>query len=363
MKINELLEENYDTSKARIDHPEDLVLYGKRGIQTAIASLKSALSDSNSASFKPDGKPAIKWGRINGEFVMGDKFMNPVPRSPEDIAAVLSARRGGGREDLIGLYSAIWKTFEASVPRIDGLLFGDLMYTSTPPMKNGVFVIKPNTVTYTVNSNSELGGKIAKSSAGIVVHTYLPAGSSVGKHIKDIEQIPGVIPTGKLLIMDDKIGAAPQTSPPSSVSKLDGLTGRYGNDIEKMLDDQTLTQLKIKALPGLLLKYINSRVRDRSFENIASGFLEWVKPNSSAAMGQKIIEHLSQNQRGLTGFFTAFTEISSVKNEIVDYLDSHSGDLVAHTGDDPGHEGYVVHSKTGPIKLVNRFKFSAANFK
>lgn len=68
MKIHHLLEA-YDTSKARIDHPEDLVITaGSQGAKIAIDVLEQAAKNPQNMSFKPDGKPAIKWGRDEGGF-------------------------------------------------------------------------------------------------------------------------------------------------------------------------------------------------------------------------------------------------------------------------------------------------------
>src|SRR6056297_3032004 len=117
MLIKQIINEVYDVSKARIDHPEDLVFtQGSAGAKLALDILQKATEPSSEMSFKPDGKPAIMWGRDSGGFALGDKYMKPLPHSIEELAQMLQSRRGGGREDLIRMYADIWPAFEASVP-------------------------------------------------------------------------------------------------------------------------------------------------------------------------------------------------------------------------------------------------------
>lgn len=362
MLIKELITEAYDVSKARIDHPEDLVLtQGSAGAQLALDILKKATEPSSEMSFKPDGKPAIMWGRDSGGFALGDKYMKPLPHSIEELAQMLQSRRGGGREDLIRMYADIWPAFEASVPGINGYLFGDLVYSSTPPMQNGKYVFKPNTVTYTVDANSELGKKIGQSRVGIVVHSYFPPDSRVGKHVDDPEKIAGVETAGELLIIPDSINK-PEQITVQNLGQISSAIGSNASGIDQLLDPNTLTEKKMKAFPGLLTKYINARVKQRSFDNLAKGFVEWIDSNASSAMAQKIKNHIQENLKGYNAAMQIFLLITQAKNSIINQLDSVEGGIQAATNNDPGHEGYLVHTSRGPIKLVDRFKFSAANF-
>jgi len=51
-----------------------------------------------------------------------------------------------------------------------------------------------------------------------------------------------------------------------------------------------------------------------------------------------------------------------LKLDIIAQLDAHNGPVVAHVAGQRGGEGYVSTDDGGPIKLVNRVGFSAANF-
>lgn len=363
MRFREIITEAYDVSKARIDHPEDLVFsQGSQGAGLAIKLLQQAVQNSGSVSIKPDGKPAIMWGNDSGGFAMGDKYMKPLPHSIEELAQILNSRKGGGREDLLQMYAKLWPVFEASVPGFNGYLFGDLMYSNTPPIQNGKYMIKPNTVLYQVDANSELGKKIGNSQAGIVVHSMFPAdGTRVGKHVDNLNALSGVVPDGALLLMSDSLGSAPKLTAPN-FGKINSAIGQYGKEIDAFLDPAVLTQKKIKALSGLLNKYINSRVKARNFDNLANDFISYIQNESTAGMAQKISQHIAEHQKGFAAAFAIFTAIFNAKNAIINQLDSAQGTMSASIGDESGHEGYVVHSSQGPVKLVDRFKFSAANF-
>lgn len=362
MKIVDLLTEAYDTSKARIEHPEDLVLTnGANGAQLALSILKLAATNPASVSVKPDGRPAIKWGRDIGGFAMGDKYMNPLPHSIEDLTRTLAGRKGGGREDLIEMYKRLWPIFEASVPSIHGYLFGDLMYSQRPAEQNGLYHLKPNTVDYTVPVNGNLGQHIAKSQAGIVVHTFLPMDSTIGQHIDDIGKIPGIRPIGDLLMISDKLTQVGKISLPS-LNNTTSIMQRYAGAIASFLNPNELAAKKIAGLGPLLKKFVNERVRQRNFDDMANGFIQWLSTNANQNMATNIGQQIQAHPDGYKAMWTLFQSIAMIKDSIVHQLDQAQGEMSASIKGKGGHEGYIVHSGHGPVKLVDRFKFSAANF-
>lgn len=362
MKIMDLLTEAYDTSKARIEHPEDLVLAnGSKGASAAIALLRQAATNTSTVSVKPDGRPAIKWGRDQGGFAMGDKYMNPLPHSVDEITRILSGRKGGGREDLIAMYTRLWPLFEDSVPAIHGYLFGDLMYSTRPAVANGMYHLKPNTVDYTIPTNSELGTRIGQSQAGIVVHTYLPMDSTVGQHIDDIGKISGIKPIGDLLMISDSLPVSSKISLPNMNNTI-SIVQQYGGAIDGFLNPNTLAQKRIVGMTQLLKKFVNEKVRQRNFTDMANGFIAWLQSNTNQVMAANIGKQIQENQQGYKAMWVLFESIALVKNSIVNQFDQTQGEMTASIKGQGGHEGYLVHTSNGPVKLIDRFKFSAANF-
>ena len=376
MRATEFLTEEYDPTKARVPHPEDRVFdEGSAGAQKAIATLQQMASNPETISVKPDGKPAIVWGRDERGFTMCDKHMfakGILPRSPKEIADVYAQRRGGGREELSEMIAQLWPQFEASLPNsFKGYLFGDLLYSQRPPVENGSFVFKPNTVVYTVETNSELGQRIAKSNSGIVVHTFFskapapgPDGKIVAPPGRHISTPKGTNPNGPLVVVTDQFTTPPRVKIPPELKSLSSFIASNGALIDKVVGQDALSALKIRDLPQMLMKYTNGKVRQRSFDNFGSDFLQWLDSEARVSDGKKqnIKTHLQANAAGYKVMCQAFIGIMRVKNHIVGLLDSHPAQMQAHINGEPGQEGYMVHGKENPTKVVNRERFSAANF-
>jgi hypothetical protein len=74
-----------------------------------------------------------------------------------------------------------------------------------------------------------------------------------------------------------------------------------------------------------------------------------------------MIEYSKQNSSTIDSMFNAVKAINNLKNSIIAQLDSQDLGVKASIGDQPGGEGYVISDASGPIKLVNRGGFTAAN--
>jgi hypothetical protein len=375
MRAQEFLTEDYDPTKARVEHPEDLILtQGSSGAQHAIAIIQQMATNPETISIKPDGKPAIIWGRDDQGFGMADKHMfakGIIPRSIDQMAQVYSQRSGGGREELVSMMAALWPQFEQSVPgSFRGWMFGDLLYSQRPGVQNGNFVFQPNTVSYSVPVASDLGKQIAASTSGIVVHTYFKQAPYLGQDGKivappgqHITSPRGINTRGPLLVISDQFTAPPKVKVPPEIKNLSAFISRNAGLIDKVLDESTLVSLKIKDLPQLLKTYANSKVRARNFNAFGSDFLEWLASSKASEQKQKNIQtHLQENAGGFKVLCQAFLGIMNIKDKIVGLLDAHPAPLQASIQGEPGQEGYLVHTKSGPVKTVNRQKFSAANF-
>jgi hypothetical protein len=67
---------------------------------------------------------------------------------------------------------------------------------------------------------------------------------------------------------------------------------------------------------------------------------------------------------GLEGLFAIWVAIYNLKLNIKQQIDAQvgTGDIQAFTGNDAGHEGYVVGGGDEKMKLIDRLGFSKANF-
>ena len=346
----------------RIEHPEDMVFdMGSQGLRQAIAGIVNAARQPESNTVKWDGKPAIIFGRKpNGDFVLTDKagFLSKsydgLATSPQMIAQIMQAR-GGERGELIAMYQKLFPLLRAAVPQsFRGYIQGDLLYINRPELQNGNWVFQPNTVRYSVDAQSPLGQKIAKSEAAVVIHTSLdaPGGSAKPIRAAELSDVPG------LLILDPSLKEPRQIKLNTRVLKdAERLLTQYGNDIDQLFNPQELRARKITNMPALMKTYINSRVRSGSYDNLIGGFGPWLQ-QKEPTKAPRIFQWASENKQAVAAVFQAFLELSSLKNELVRQLDSQAHDVQASINDEPGHEGYVGQG----MKFVDRMRFSAANF-
>jgi Family of unknown function (DUF6267) len=375
MRANEFLIEDYDPSKGRVEHPEDLIIsYGSQGANRAIAAIKQMATNPETISIKPDGKPALIWGRDQNGFGIADKYMfskGTIPRSIEQMNQIYSSRKGGGREDLMQMMSSLWSQFEQSIPDgFKGWLFGDLLYSETPQIKDNKFVFQPNTVIYSVPVDSELGKRIATSTSGIVVHTYFPQapyqgpdGSIVSPSGRHISKLTGVNNKGPLLIITDQFAVPPKIKIPADLKSLEQFVNNNGRLLDALINPDQLRTMKISDFPDLFKKYVNTKVKARNFDNFGNDFLQWLDSQKlSEQKKANIATYLQSNTGAYKVFCQIYMGIMRVKDHIVKLLDNHPAPLEASIMGQPGQEGYLVHGKEHPIKAVDRQKFIAANF-
>lgn len=346
----------------RIEHPEDMVFdLGSRGAQQALTGIVNTAKQPETATVKWDGKPAIIFGRKpNGDFVLTDKsgFLakgyDGLATSPEQIARIMSAR-GGERGELIGIYQKLFPLLRAATPPdFRGYVQGDLLYSNRPQQVKGQWVFQPNTVKYAVDANSQLGQQIGASDAAVVIHTQLDAPGAAATPIRaaELNSVKG------LLIMDPSLRDPRQiTLDSNTVKKTQDLIRRQGPAIDALFNPAELRARKITNLPQLMKQYINTRVREGSYDNLIGGFGPWVQEREPAK-APRIFEWANANKQGVAAVFQIFLDLSALKNSVVRQLDGQAQDVQASVNDEPGHEGYVGQG----MKYVDRMRFSQANF-
>ena len=358
---------------ARIDHAEDLVyLQGSQGAMRALQSLRNmAQGGQGNVTLKWDGSPAVVFGRNDdGEFVFTDKggFVKSggVGRttSPDALKQELLMRSGGVNKDkpdriqFADNMAQAFGVFEKAVPKdYRGYFKGDLLYYNTPPVIEKNFVFKPQIVEYAVDVASDLGKKIAKSSAGVVVHRMVdPDGSE--HPLKDLEIFQG----NDLLVVPPVSIEQPAQIDSPEIDRLEQIIKKDAKDIDSLLDQNKLRQMKMTDFAKIIYKYMNSKV-DTGLDNLGRDFTKWLVAQKGISQGkqQKIIEYIKQNMNAWTSLFEVITGVMKAKDSIIADLDSRPGTVSSKTDGKEGGEGYVLAHPEGDIKLVNRAVFTAAN--
>ena len=358
---------------SRIDHAEDLAyLQGSQGAIRALQSLRNmAKGGQGNVTLKWDGSPAVVFGRNdNGEFVFTDKsgFVKSkgVGRttSPDALKQELLMRSKGINKDdpkriaFADSMAQAFGVFEKAVPKdYRGYFKGDLLYYNTPPVIDKNFVFKPQLVEYAVDVASDLGKKIAKSSAGVVVHRMVdPDG---GEHpLKDLEIFEG----NQLLVVPPVTIEQPAQVPNEELARLEQIIKKDSADLDSLLDENKLRQMKMTDFPKIIYKYMNSKV-DTGLDNLGKDFVKWLSTRNdiSRVKQQKIIDYIKQNMNTWTSLFEVITGIMKAKDSIIADLDKNPNAVKAKTDGKEGGEGYVLAHPEGDIKLVNRAVFTAAN--
>ena len=347
----------------RIEHPEDMIFDQRpsAGLKQALDGIVAAAKNPNETTVKWDGRPAIIFGRKpNGEFVLTDKAgfgakgYDGLATSPEQIAQIMNMR-GGERGELIALYQRLFPMLRRAVPEdFRGYVQGDLLYSQTPELVGNNYEFTPNTVKYSVPANTDLGQKIAQSTAAVAIHTSLAEPGAAPTPIR----AAALAPSPGLLILDPSLKEPREIKlNQATVKDATRLLTQYGAAMDQLFNPAELRARRISDFPALVKTYINSRVRSGSYDNLVGQFGEWVK-EKAPTKAPRIFEWASANKQAVAALFQAFLEISSLKTEVVRQLDAQAHDVQASINNEPGHEGYVGNG----MKFVDRMRFSAANF-
>jgi len=348
---------------ARIEHPEDMIFNdGARGALGAIEELKFLPKSAQDITIKWDGKPAVIFGRdSNGKFILTDKSgftaksYSGSATSPEELEKVMQMR-GGDRTDLINMYKALWTPLEAQTPKgLNGFFQADLLWSGTPDKKGNKYIFTPNTVTYSVDADTDLGKQIASSKAGLAVHTFKTGPEDPGQPFQAVEKLP----TGPILFVGPKMKETPTVDlPTGKLDQIESTVKQNSGAIDSFFMPATLRQLQLADLPQLMKQFANFKVREGNFNNMANSFANWAITKVSEPKAERLTKYVGENMKVVELIFKVFNAIAVIKTQIVRALDKQGGGISATIDGESGHEGYVA----GGLKYVDRLRFSKSNF-
>jgi hypothetical protein len=363
-----LLEADKPKVGRALQHAEDLVIVdGSRGAFRALDQLAAMADSVDDVTIKWDGSPAVYFGRDDtGAFVLTDKSgftakgYDGKVKSKDSLQSMLLSRGkeapDDSRKQFAGAMAGLWDRFESVVdPSFRGYMFGDMLYFSLPQKnQQGEFEFTPNTVTYDIPSDSDLGKRISKTTAGIVVHHYLTLD---GEEKPVNGPIKGIRTDGEVLVLGPVTVTQTPDIDKSDIDEAKRYVQSHAADIDALLDDAKLAANKMTDFKNILYKFVNQQVKTRDLSNLDSKFDSWMKISGVSAPKQAKIDEFRKNQsKAFSAVFTTLEQIMQIKDSIIDQLDMTSP-VKSKIGGRPGGEGYVK----GDIKLVPRTKFTAAN--
>jgi hypothetical protein len=360
-------------AEARIPHAEDLMFdEGSAGAMRALEGLRSLEDDGHKeTTLKWDGSPAIIFGRNEaGEFVLSDKsgFTKKNPEratSADEIKDFMLNRGGGAMKDdpkriaFADNMASIFPLFERAVPKdFRGYFKGDLLYYTTPPVKDGHFVFKPNPtgVDYAIDTKSDLGKKIAKSTTAVVIHRIVDEQGNEGP-LKDYDIFQGT----DVLVVPPVTAIEPVEVDTPELDRLEAVIRKDAAGIDELLNPQELRAKQMTDFPRMLYTYLNSKV-DTGLTNIGGDFAQWLETAKvSDRKKAKVLEYIKQHMNAFKSLWHAVTTIQQVKNKVIANLDKQDHGVKQSINGTPGGEGYVINHPKGAFKLVNRAGFTAAS--
>lgn len=368
MRAWELLVEAEKPKVGRaLQHAEDLVIVdGSKGALRALDQLAAMAQSVDDVTIKWDGSPAVYFGRDqNGSFVLTDKSgfvakgYDGKVKSKEALGQMLLSRGkeapDENRKAFAGAMESIWDLFEQSVsPDFRGYVFGDMLYFKQPPRnQSNEFEFTPNTVTYDIPTESDLGARIAKSQAGVVVHHYI---DPEGKEVPIKGPIKGITSGVVLVVGPTTVTQTPDVDS-AEIDAVRNYIQQNAASIDALLDDAKLASMKMTDFKNTLYTFVNQQVKTKDLSNLNSKFDKWLETsNVSGPKKAKIQEFRKTQEKSFVAVFSTLEQLMHVKDSIIDQLDQTSP-VKSRIGKQRGGEGYVK----GDIKLVPRTKFTAAN--
>ena len=379
-----------------LEHLEDdIINRGSVGGVNAINFLKSVrnmLAGSGKTpniTVKWDGAPAIICGinPENGKFFVGTKSVfNKTPKINYTTADI---RRNHDGEVAKKLQVCL---DQLSRLRIKGILQGDLLFTddlkSVTIDGEKMISFTPNTITYAVPVNSDIGRRIARAKMGIVFHTQYS-----GKTMDSLSAGFGTVTGSSNRNVFLASAAYKQTSvmfDKSELSKFDAQIRMAEGSLSKakpILDlmsgnvtDELSVGYRLKTFFNYYIKNSNSdmgkvRVMQQQFRDYYENFINTEIDSRKTPKGkEKFIKAKADNlrfiDRNRTALYFAIAShitLGVAKNTLLQKMNQIQsiGHFIRTSN---GYrvtapEGYVaVDSKAGAVKFVDRLEFSRQNF-
>lgn len=403
LRFKNFITEDFITEEKNLHmtHLEDAVIdggvNGTRNVINYLRAIRDMLSGNASApvtlTVKWDGAPSIFAGidPEDGKFFVAKKGVfnkNPkIYKTEKEID-----------NDLSGDLNAKFKVAlrELSKLGIEGVVQGDFLYTKDDLQKTTIdgesyITFHPNTIVYAVPTKSELAQRIQRSAIGVAWHTTYRGdsletmsatfGKKIATGLKEVKSVWCVD-----AVFEDKSGTATFTK--NETDHITGILSQAGSLFRTVRPDILNAFGKNEELNLRVNTYINSKVREGSRvgdpKEFVPGLIRYIEDYYNAEADKKktekgksvqyqkrdaVLEIFSKkNQKEIEKIFTLYNLLVDAKLIIIDklnkidglktFLRTSSGYVVT------GQEGFVAidHLGKNALKLVDRLKFSLANF-
>jgi hypothetical protein len=384
--------------RTHLEHIEDVILYdgfegGKKVVayfRALLVTLKGNSAESLSVSVKWDGAPAVVCGTHpeTGKFFVATKSAfaqnAKVNYTKKDIA------NNHGTEDLG--QKLLKCLVHLKKLNIQGVVQGDLLFTDDDVTRknfNNVphITFTPNTITYAVPEQSELGTQIDRAKVGIIFHTtyngetLADMTASAGADVESFSASPDVFfdnATYKDVSGSAKFTADETRLFMNSIEKLEALLQNVPRDLQSQLGQN-------KDFIPTFQMYINEMVKQGQLPSNVNQFLQGFKKFYADRMQQQIAglkaqkalalrqdkikqmpQFLNRAKKPLQAMLTFYKAVQQMKGFILKKMNQAMA-IGSFAQTDSGlevtdPEGFVAVDKSGnAVKLVDRLGFSRRN--
>ena len=249
---------------------------------------------------------------------------------------------------------------------------------------------QPNTITYAVPKDTDLGKKIAKSKLGIVFHTSYSGGPelrdmtpSFGVDVSKMQNVPGVTVFSSDFNVKDATMFTPQdmTRYKSAIKKAEGSLKQASKFLDIL---KTSGEGKFMLAPMFKI-YFNTYIRQGktfpSADAVTRGFTDFytqaldkeiaLKKQESTKkkyikMKEDGLKFIKQNSKPIYMTVASYMNLTAAKTIVIRQLERVKG-IGTYIRTDNGFrvtapEGFVAIRSGNALKLVDRLEFSRANF-
>ena len=386
-------------TNTHLEHLEDdIINRGSKGGDNAINFLKSVrnmLAGSSrskaNVTVKWDGAPAIICGinPENGKFFVGTKSVFNVTPKINYTNRDIDKNHGGEVNKKLKVCLAY-----LSKLNIKGILQGDLLFTDD---KKSITIdgekmisFTPNTITYAMPADSNIGKKIAAAKMGIVFHTQYN-----GKDMKSLAASFGTVKGSSnrnvfLASAQYKDTSGSSTFNQGELAKFDAQLRMAEGSLTKAkpILDLMSTNIKDEMSVGYRLKtYFNYYIKNSNanmgkvkvmqdqFRDYFDNFMKMEIDNRKTEKGKapyiqkrkEGLQFIDRNRSALYFAIASHITLANAKDTLLKKMNQiQSIGHFLRTKDGykvTAPEGYVAVDKVaGAIKFVDRLEFSRANF-
>ena len=388
------------TQLKHLEHLEDEMLnYGVEGCKAAVSflqELRKMLGCDNSVGFmqtKWDGAPAVVCGIDPNVdlFFVGTKSV--FAQQPKICYREFDIDRhypdGGELSKKLKFCLKYFKDLD-----IKGIVQGDLVFTPGDVKRERIhdemlYTFRPNTITYAIPIDHEIGKKVAAAQVGVVFHTHY-----TGQDFLSMQAVAGakVKSSNDVFAIDNdtpmhKVGLNHQEEVKFDgyVKTIEKMCGDCGDFLDELVKNTGKSGDEKWHVASYLKPFFNAEIKaartinnaDTAFENLynfyydkTTAMLDKLKTPSTKAQKSKLVHnsqnYMRYNQGKFKSLLGLYKELQTVKQMVIDKLD-HLETFRTFAQTDKGYkvtgpEGYVLHRNGDMIKFVNRLEFSYINF-